>query len=111
MFVQVPIVPVDRVVLTVSVVIALLGTADFISSGNHRRACGKQKRCQQIPFLSLAVCIQFRIVRRTLHSVIATVVAVVAVMVVLSVCFIVLVLVGDQILKCEPVVTGDVVDA
>jgi len=61
-FIKIPIVPTDRVVLAIGVIIALLGAADFISSGNHRRACRQQKSRQQVPFLLLAERIQSRIV-------------------------------------------------
>ena len=109
-FIQIPIVPTDRVVLAIGVVVALLGTADFIATGNHRRAPRNQKRPQQISFLLLAMRIQARIARRTLHSVITTVVVIVAVSIIFAVGFVVFMLVRDQVFQREPVMAGDVID-
>src|SRR5215475_4994355 len=109
--VTLPIKPTDLVVLTISVVVAVLCPTPFISAANHWHALGKEKCGEKISSLTIAQRIDLRIISRTFDAAIPGLIIVVAIAVIVLIQLIVLFVVADQIGQCESIVSGDKVDA
>src|SRR5439155_5743669 len=109
--VEVPVVPCQLVVLAIRVVIALLIPIDFIASADHGDALRKKQRGEEIPFLPLAKLIDQQIVSRAFNAKIPRVVLVSSVTIAFSVCFVVLLVMADQVVKRKAVVRRYEVDA
>ena len=106
-----PVHPAGLVVLAVAVVVAALGAADGIPPQEHRHPLGQQQGGQEIALLAVAQGPDGRIPAGSFHPAVPAQVVVVAVPVVLLVGFVVLVVVGDQVVEREAVVGRDEVDA
>ena len=98
-------------VLAVGVVVTVLRPAHFIAHVNHRRAGRQQRQGQEILDLPVAQCLDGRIVGRAFDAAVPAQVVVRAVAIVFAVRLVVLVVVRDEIVQREPVVTGDEIDA
>ena len=109
--IQMPVEPAQFVVLAIGIVVALLGSADFIAGEQHRHALRQQQGGQQIAFLAPAQRVHLGIVGRALDAAVPAQVVVVAVAVVLAVGLVVFLVVADEIVEREAVVGGDEVDA
>src|SRR5829696_3711742 len=106
-----PVIPAEIIVLAVGIVVATLGTADFIAAEKHRRALGQEKGGQKVSLLPSTNGEDLRVGRRTLTAVIAGDVVVGTVSIVLPIHPIVLVVVGDEVAQGEAVMRGYEVDA
>ena len=102
-----PIDPGNIIVLTIGIVVSPLRAAEFVASQDHWRSLGEQKRPEQIPLLPLAQLHDLRIMRRTFDAMIPRVIVRVAVAVLFSICHILLVVIGDQIVERKSVMSGD----
>src|SRR5690349_14802641 len=80
-----PIKPRDIVVLAISIVVAALRPADFVSSEQHRNTERQQQGGEQVALLAVAQGNNVRIGGRSLDPVIRAVVAVASVAVVLAI--------------------------
>src|SRR3954471_6373148 len=108
---QVPAQPTDLVVLAISVVVAELGAAEFVSPANHRHALGQQKSGHEIALLALAQRQSLRQLSRPLDAAIKAQIIVRAVGVALAVGLVALALVGREVLERETVVASNEIDA
>src|SRR5215472_7331949 len=61
-FVTLPVKPTNFVVLTISVVVAILGPTPLISAAEHRYALGKKQCGEKIAPLTVAQCVDLRII-------------------------------------------------
>src|SRR5690606_25652198 len=108
--VEVPVVPVDLVVLAVGVVVAALRLAQLVAAEEHGDALREEQRAHERALEAVAAGEDALVVRRPLDAAVGREVGLVAVAVVLAVGLVVLLLVGDEVLQREPVVGGDEVD-
>ena len=108
---QGPVEPARLVVLAVSVVVAMLGAPHFVAHENHGHPQRQQRDGQKVLHLPIAQPLYSRIVRGAFHTAVPAPIVVGAVTVVFAVRRVVLVVVGDQVVEGEAVVTGHEVDA
>src|SRR5215207_4064409 len=106
-----PVIPAEIIVLAVGVVVAKLGTADFIAAEKHRRALRQKEGGQKVPLLPGADGENRRVGGGALMSVVAGDVVVGAVSIVLAIRPVVLAIVGDEVAQGEAVVGSHEVDA
>src|SRR4030095_10296095 len=79
LFVTLPVKPTDLVVLTISVVVAVLCSTPFISAAEHRHALAKKQRGEKIAALAVAQRGDPRVICRTFDAAIPRLIIVVAV--------------------------------
>jgi hypothetical protein len=103
---QRPIEPVHFVVLAVSVVVSVLRPSDFIAHQDHGKAQREQRDRHEILNLAISESLNFRIRRRPLDTAVPAPIVICAITVILAVSFVMLVIVGDEIVKRKPVMTG-----
>ncbi len=106
-----PVEPGDGVILTVRVVIALLRSAHFVASDEHRHALGEQKQRREVANLLLAEAVDVWIVALPLPAAVPAQVVIDPVTVSLTIRFVVLTVVGHQVVEGEAVMGGDKIDA
>ena len=97
LFVTFPVKPTDLVVLTISIVVAVLCPTPLISAAEHRHALGKKQCREKIAALPVAQIVDLRIVGRTFNAAIPRLIIVVAVAVFVVVRLVVFFVVADQI--------------
>ncbi len=107
---QAPIDPANRIILAVSVVVAILSAAQLVARENHRDALRKYQRGEQIPLLLRAQGANIGIISRSFDATVPTAVVVRAILIILEVCLIVLLVVTDEILERETIMARDEVD-
>src|SRR3954470_10795183 len=111
MVVELPVEPSDLVVLAVGVVVATLGVTNFDARQQHGNALRKDQRGEKGALLFFPKLDNLRIVGRTFGAAVPTVVVVRTIAIIFAVFFVVLLVVGDQIVQREAVVTGNKVYA
>src|SRR5260370_31092084 len=108
---QLPIEPANLVILAISIVVSLLRPPDLISAQEHRNASREEQNRRKILDLQLAQRLNVGIVRCSLDATIPAQIIVDAIPVILAVGLVVLVIVGNQVIQGEAIVTGDEIDA
>src|SRR4051794_15180556 len=108
---QIPIDPTDFVVLAVRIVVAALRATKLIARLQHRHTLRQQYCGEQIANLTFAQLDYLLIFRRAFDATVPTQVVIVAITVVFEIGFVVLFVVGSDVVQREAVVTGDVVHA
>src|SRR5436305_3235643 len=108
---QLPIEPTDLVVLAICVVVSLLCPPDFISTHEHGHAPRDEQNRRKVLDLPLAQRLNVGIARCSLDATIPAQVIVDAVPVILTIGLVVFVIVGNQVIQGEAIVTGDEIDA
>jgi hypothetical protein len=108
---KIPVVPTGRVILSVTIIVAVLCAADFVAPADHGYALRAQQREQKIALLPLAQGNDFGVVGPSLRAAIPGVIVVGPVAVLFSIGVVVLVVVADQVVEREPIVRGDEIDA
>src|SRR5581483_10333365 len=103
---RLPIEPADLIVLTVGIVVPALGAAKLISRQKHGSALGEEQRPEEIALLTLAQCVDRRILRRALRAAVPGAVVAAAVAVPLAIRLIVLLVVTHEIVQGEAIVGG-----
>ena len=106
----IPVEPGNFVVLTVAVIVAVLGVAEFIAGEDHGRAAAAHKDSDGIAHHLAAQLLDDGIIRGPFYPAVPAAVVVGAVRVVPAVGLIVLMIVGKQIIEGKTVVTGDEID-
>src|SRR6476469_10063084 len=106
-----PVEPVYRVVLSVSVIVAALGMTEFVAGQDHGRALGEQKRSQEIALLARPQLLDHWIVRGSLHSMVPGMIVGVTVAIVFPIRFVVLVVVRNKVVEVETIMGGDEIHA
>src|SRR5215203_5250681 len=106
-----PVIPTEIIVLTVGVVVAALGTAEFVAAEKHRRALRQEEGGQKVPLLPVADLEDLRVGRRALMPVITGDAVIGTVSIILTIRPVVLVIVGDEVAQGEAVVGGHEIDA
>ena len=102
-----PVDPVQLVVLSIDVVVAVLGAAELIASEHHGRALREQQGCEQVALLPLTQRGDGRIGCRPFDAVIPRVIVVGSVAVVLAIRFVVFAVIGNEVVEIEAVMGGD----
>ncbi len=108
---QLPVEPADLVVLAVGVVVAALGAAELVAAQEHGDPLAGEEDGGEVLDLALAEPFDLGVVGGALDTAVPALVVVAPVPVVLAVGEVVLLVVADQIVEREPVVSGDEVDA
>src|SRR5262249_13641100 len=103
--------PSDWIVLAISVVVAALAIADFVSREQQRHALRQHHACKQITSQLPPKLENGGVISRCLNPIICTVCFVGNLSLVVALCFVVLALVADEIGKREPIMNRNVVDA
>ena len=96
-FVDVPVHPVDLIILAIAVVVAALGSAEFVACQDHRCALRKEQCGQQVSLLTFPQADDRRVVGWTLGAAIPRPVVRTSVAVVFAVGLVVFVVVADEI--------------
>src|SRR4029077_4863738 len=110
-FVTLPLKPTDLVVLTISVVVAVLCPTPLISAAEHRHALGKKQCREKIAALPVAQHVNLRVGGRTFGAAIPRLIIVVAVAVLVAFQCVVFFVVADQIGQCESIMSCNEVHA
>jgi len=97
LFVTLPVKPTDLVVLTISIVVAVLCPTPLIPAAEHRHTLGKKECREKIAALPIAQHVNLPVVGRTFGAAIPRLIIVVAVAVLVAVQFVVFFVVADQI--------------
>src|SRR5262245_26024002 len=97
--------------MAVEVVVPTLRSPNLVAHDNHRHAQREHRGGEEVLHLSVPQLLDCRVIRRSLDSAVPASVVAFAIAVILAVGLVVLVVVTDQIVEREPVVTGDEVDA
>src|SRR4030095_5674474 len=105
-----PVEPTRLVIVAVHVVVAELRASHFVAHQQHRRALCKQGQSQEILHLSIAKRLNRRVSGRAFDAAVPAQIVIGAVAVPLPVALIVLDVVGNEIVECEPIVAGDEVN-
>src|SRR5215831_4422759 len=108
---ETPVEPRELPVLTIRIVVAPLSAAHLVAHQEHRRSSGEQRKREEVLHLPAAKRLDRGILRRSFGSAVPAQVVVRAVAIFFAVGFVVLAVVGDQVIQGEAVVTGDEVDA
>src|SRR4029077_17775631 len=107
---QCPVQPAGFVILTVGVVVTMLASPHFVAHENHRDAERKHRDRQEVFGLPIAQLLYSWIVGRTLDAAVPAPVIARAVAVVFPVGFIVFLVVGNEVVEGEAIVTSHKVD-
>src|SRR5262249_44813720 len=108
---QPPVEPRGLVVVTVVVVIAVLGAPHFVAHQGHGSAEREERQGQEILYLTVPERLDRAIVRWAFHAAVPAPVVIGAVAIVLAVPFIVLAVIGHEVIECKAVVARDEIDA
>src|SRR6266481_5475391 len=111
LFVTLPVKPTDLVVLTISIVVAVLCPTPLISAAEHRHALRKKQCGEKIAALPVAQYVNLRVIGRTFDAAIPRLIIVVAVAVFVVVQLVVFFVVADQIGQCESIMGRNEVGA
>ena len=102
-----PVEPIQVIILTVSVVVALLRMSDLVPHEDHGDALAEHQDGECVFDLTAAQRHDVRIIGGPLNAAVPRVIVVGAIVVVLAVGLVVLVVLAEEIPKGEAVVTGD----
>src|SRR5262245_25443369 len=108
--VTLPVEPTDLVVLTISVIVAVLCPTALISAAEHRHTLGKKQSRKKIPALPIAQGADLRIVARSFHAAVPRLIIVVAVAVTVAVQLVMFFIVTNKISQRKSVMRYDEVD-
>src|SRR5262249_6623226 len=107
----VPVKPAGIIVLTISVIVAALAAPNFVAHQQHRHAKRKNGHGEEVLCLAFAELFNGGVVTGAFDAAIPTPVVIHPVAIALAILFIVLLVVGDEVVQSETVVTGDEIDA
>src|ERR1700733_12707328 len=102
-----PVEPTYFVILRIGVIVAMLGSREFVTSKNHRRATRQEYCCQHVSHLAEAKPSDLGVVSRAFNSMIPGDVVGMTVPVSFPIRVILLVIVGDEIAKRKAVMGRD----
>ena len=107
---QIPVEPTRIIVLAVGIIVAMLTTPHLIAHNKHGHTRSQDDSCEKVLHLPVAERLDSGIVRRTFHAAVPASVVVPSVAVAFAIFFVVLVVIGDDVVECKPVVAGDEID-
>ena len=107
---QVPVEPTRIIVLAVGVIVAMLTTPHLIAHNKHGHTSGQDDGCEKVLHLAIAEVLDCRIVRRTFHTAVPASSVVPSVAVAFAILFVVLVVIGDDVVECKTVVARHEID-
>src|SRR6202035_4052520 len=110
LLVPAPIEPVERIILTIGIVVSQLGPGEFVPGIDHRYSLRQKQSSHQIAPLPSAESIYFRFVRRAFGPAVPGIIIVVPVPVFFAVRLVVLVVVRNQVVQREAIVGGNKLD-
>src|SRR3984957_16760235 len=108
---EAPIKPADFVVLAIRVIVATLGTSHLVASADHRNALRHHHDGDEVFHLSPAQILYFLIVRRTFDAAVPAQVVIRTISISFAVRFVVLAVVGNEVVKGKTVMAGNEIDA
>src|SRR5260370_12783899 len=106
-----PVHPGDSIILAVGIIVAFLSPAKFISTQQHWNSTRNEERKEKILDQPIPQGFDRREITGAFDSTIVTVISVGPVAPVLPVSLVVFLLVGDQGIQCESIVTVDEIQA
>jgi len=92
--------------MTVSVVIPVLRSADFVPHHEHRQTKREQCGRQEILDLTVSKFLNIRIIGRAFDAAVPASIVVPAIAVVFAIWLVILMVIGNQVIKCESIMTG-----
>src|SRR5574340_1228564 len=98
---QLPVEPTRIIVLAVGVIVAALSSPHLVTHNEHGNTHGKHGGGKQVLYLTVAQPLDYEIVRWTFHAAIPTSVVIAAVAVVFAIFFVVLAIVGNDVVEGE----------
>jgi len=101
---QCPIEPTGLVVLTVRVIVTVLRAPHFVAHQDHGQAQRKHRTCQEVLHLPVPQVLHGSVISWALNAAVPASIVIRAVAVAFAIRLIVLQVIGDQVIKCEPVV-------
>ena len=107
---QIPVEPTRIVVLAVGIIVAALTTPHLVAHNKHGHTCGQHDGCEKVLHLPVAEPLDFGIVRRTFEAAVPASVVVASVAVALAVFFVVLVVIGDEVVQRKTIVARNEID-
>src|SRR5262249_13868361 len=107
---QVPIEPTRIVVLAVGVVVASLAAPHLVAHNKHGYTTGQHDGCEKVFHLPAAKALDHGIVRRAFKAAVPTSVLPTSIAVALAVFFVVLVVIGHEVVKRKAVVARNEID-
>src|SRR5690348_16521763 len=108
---QRPVEPIPFVVLTISVVVAVLSSPDFVAHQEHGKAKRKHGYGHEVLHLAGSESLNFGIRGWTLDTAVPAPIVIAAVAVFLTIGIVMLLVVRDQVIQCKSIVTRDEVHA
>src|SRR5580698_8363387 len=108
---QAPVEPAHLVILAVGIVVTALSSAKLISAEQHGNSSRDKQRQQEVLDQAVAHALDGGILGRPCHAAIVAVVSIASIAAELAVLVIVLLLVANQVVKCEAIMTSDEVEA
>src|SRR6266481_203579 len=108
---QRPIEPAGFVVLAIRVVVPKLCSPHFVTHEKHGHTDRKHRYGQKVFNLPVSELLDARIIRWTFNTTVPTSVVVRSVAIIFAICFIVLVIIGDEVVEGEPVMARHKINA
>src|SRR5262249_11726867 len=106
-FVPLPVQPTDLIVLTIGVVVSLLRSAELVAAQEHWHSLRQKQHRQKIALLLAAQILNLRIVSRTFGAAVPGTIMRITVTIFLTIAFIVLLVVADEIVQGESIMRGN----
>ena len=108
---QTPVKPAHFVILAVRVIVSVLTSAKLIATQQHWNASRDKKGQQEILDQAVPHSLDSCIIACSFHPAIVAIISIGSIAVVLAIFVIVLLLVADQVVQCEAVMTSNEVQA
>src|ERR1700722_9607015 len=108
---EAPIKPADFVVLAIRVIVATLGTSHLVASADHRNSQRHHHDGDEVFDLSPAQILDLLIIRRTFDAAVPAQVVIRTIPISFAVRFVVLTVVGNEVVEGKAVMAGNEVDA
>src|SRR5215470_7672135 len=103
--------PGELVVLAIGIVIALLTMVEIIAGEEHRHALRQEQGRHKVAPLLPTQGLNSRVVRGAFHATVPTIVVIGPILIIFAICFVMLLVITDQVIKREAVVAGNKIDA
>src|SRR5215471_6832971 len=108
---QRPIEPAGFVVLAIGVVVPKLCSPHFVTHEKHGHTKGKHRHGQKVFYLPVSELLHAGVIGRTFNAAVPTSIVVRPVAVVFAICFVVLVIIRDEVVEREPVMARNKINA
>ena len=105
-----PVDPANGIILTICIVISALGIADLIAPVDHRHSLGKQQHGKSSPHLPLPHLADPLLPARSLNAAVPGIIVAAAIVIALTVCLVMLIIIGNKVIQGKSILTSDIID-